>query len=118
MWGAALAAEEQQTECAHLLAAEPPNADDEAGQRALFLCQLHESSALLNQLSTLVSDGVDGLLESSGIKGESATNLEKRKHEYLRFGKRKHEYLRFGKRKHEYLRFGKKKHEYLRFGRK
>ncbi|KAK6013861.1 hypothetical protein OSTOST_20798 [Ostertagia ostertagi] len=46
------------------------------------------------------------------------SGLEKRKHEYLRFGKRKHEYLRFGKRKHEYLRFGKRKHEYLRFGRK
>ncbi|CDW59923.1 FARP domain containing protein [Trichuris trichiura] len=33
-------------------------------------------------------------------------DINKRKHEYLRFGKRKHEYLRFGKRKHEYLRFG------------
>ncbi|VDM85060.1 unnamed protein product, partial [Strongylus vulgaris] len=33
------------------------------------------------------------------------TGVEKRKHEYLRFGKRKHEYLRFGKRKHEYLRY-------------
>lgn len=46
----------------------------------------------------------------AGLALEEETNegdndMEKRKHEYLRFGKRKHEYLRFGKRKHEYLRF-------------
>ena len=38
----------------------------------------------------------------TGVKPD-VDGIEKRKHEYLRFGKRKHEYLRFGKRKHEYL---------------
>ncbi|CAB3401528.1 unnamed protein product [Caenorhabditis bovis] len=89
-------------------------------QEAL-LCQLSESSMLLAQLGALVSEGVERLVQTHGLTvdddGESG-DMEKRKHEYLRFGKRKHEYLRFGKRKHEYLRFGKRKHEYLRFGRK
>ncbi|KRX27424.1 FMRFamide-like neuropeptides 14 [Trichinella nelsoni] len=40
------------------------------------------------------------------ILNDTTFNINKRKHEYLRFGKRKHDYLRFGKRKHEYLRFG------------
>ena len=70
----------------------------------------------------MVSEGLDRLIENQGMAApeaaEGASDVEKRKHEYLRFGKRKHEYLRFGKRKHEYLRFGKRKHEYLRFGRK
>ncbi|EPB73437.1 hypothetical protein ANCCEY_07459 [Ancylostoma ceylanicum] len=94
-------------------------------QQELLLCQLSESSTLLAQLGILVSEGLDRLMQNQGIaaieeqSGEVDENgVEKRKHEYLRFGKRKHEYLRFGKRKHEYLRFGKRKHEYLRFGRK
>nr|AAO18223.1 FMRFamide-like propeptide [Oesophagostomum dentatum] len=94
-------------------------------QQELLLCQLSESSTLLAQLGILVSEGLDRLMQNQGIaaveepQGVVEENgLEKRKHEYLRFGKRKHEYLRFGKRKHEYLRFGKRKHEYLRFGRK
>ncbi|ETN76543.1 hypothetical protein NECAME_11622 [Necator americanus] len=94
-------------------------------QQDLLLCQLSESSTLLAQLGILVSEGLDRLMQNQGIAtveepaGEvDETGVEKRKHEYLRFGKRKHEYLRFGKRKHEYLRFGKRKHEYLRFGRK
>ncbi|WKY01194.1 hypothetical protein Q1695_015307 [Nippostrongylus brasiliensis] len=93
-------------------------------QQELLLCQLSESSTLLAQLGILVSEGLDRLMQNQGIAAvESAAEvdengIEKRKHEYLRFGKRKHEYLRFGKRKHEYLRFGKRKHEYLRFGRK
>ena len=53
-------------DCAGVLAAEAPAADNEEGQRSLFLCQLHESSALLHQLSTMVTDGVEGLLEASG----------------------------------------------------
>ncbi|KAK6046630.1 hypothetical protein COOONC_15864 [Cooperia oncophora] len=49
------------------------------------------------------------VLGIAAAEGESDENgLEKRKHEYLRFGKRKHEYLRFGKRKHEYLRLVRK----------
>ncbi|PIO74308.1 hypothetical protein TELCIR_03690 [Teladorsagia circumcincta] len=92
-------------------------------QQELLLCQLSESSTLLAQLGILVSEGLDRLMQNQGIAAAEGTELdesgvEKRKHEYLRFGKRKHEYLRFGKRKHEYLRFGKRKHEYLRFGRK
>ena len=39
---------------------------DEESQRTLFLCQLHESAALLEQLSELVTDGVAGLLDASG----------------------------------------------------
>ncbi|EGT36805.1 CBN-FLP-14 protein [Caenorhabditis brenneri] len=91
-------------------------------QQEALLCQLSESSMLLAQLGALVSEGVERLVQTHGLALEDETNgeneMEKRKHEYLRFGKRKHEYLRFGKRKHEYLRFGKRKHEYLRFGRK
>ncbi|CAL2035504.1 unnamed protein product [Caenorhabditis brenneri] len=104
-------------------------------QQEALLCQLSESSMLLAQLGALVSEGVERLVQTHGLIPlskndgdlpglalEDETNgeneMEKRKHEYLRFGKRKHEYLRFGKRKHEYLRFGKRKHEYLRFGRK
>ncbi|UMM21490.1 hypothetical protein L5515_003151 [Caenorhabditis briggsae] len=92
-------------------------------QQEALLCQLSESSMLLAQLGALVSEGVERLVQTHGLALEEETNesdgdMEKRKHEYLRFGKRKHEYLRFGKRKHEYLRFGKRKHEYLRFGRK
>ncbi|KAK5978011.1 FMRFamide neuropeptides 14 [Trichostrongylus colubriformis] len=92
-------------------------------QQELLLCQLSESSTLLAQLGILVSEGLDRLMQNQGIAAADVaeldeSGLEKRKHEYLRFGKRKHEYLRFGKRKHEYLRFGKRKHEYLRFGRK
>ncbi|CAI5446080.1 unnamed protein product [Caenorhabditis angaria] len=88
-----------------------------------LLCQLSESSMLLAQLGALVSEGVERLVQNHGIaleddESNESGEMEKRKHEYLRFGKRKHEYLRFGKRKHEYLRFGKRKHEYLRFGRK
>jgi hypothetical protein len=94
---AALAADDQQTECARLLAAEPPNvrargclhtgmqADDEQGQRALFLCQLHESSVLLNHLSTLVNEGVDGLLGASGRRGQHvhtpSDNRGRRRHQ-------------------------------------
>ncbi|XGW15415.1 hypothetical protein V3C99_001133 [Haemonchus contortus] len=90
-------------------------------QQELLLCQLSESSTLLAQLGILVSEGLDRLMQNQGIAATEdldESGVEKRKHEYLRFGKRKHEYLRFGKRKHEYLRFGKRKHEYLRFGRK
>ncbi|ULT98809.1 hypothetical protein L3Y34_000279 [Caenorhabditis briggsae] len=108
-------------------------------QQEALLCQLSESSMLLAQLGALVSEGVERLVQTHGLiplssepqdepmipglaleeeTNESDGDMEKRKHEYLRFGKRKHEYLRFGKRKHEYLRFGKRKHEYLRFGRK
>ncbi|VDN50995.1 unnamed protein product, partial [Dracunculus medinensis] len=47
-------------------------------------------------------------LETETEIADDGQSIEKRKHEYLRFGKRKHEYLRFGKRKHEYLRFGRK----------
>ncbi|EYB91412.1 hypothetical protein Y032_0206g1978 [Ancylostoma ceylanicum] len=79
-------------------------------QQELLLCQLSESSTLLAQLGILVSEGLDRLMQNQGIaaieeqSGEVDENgVEKRKHEYLRFGKRKHEYLRFGKRKHEYL---------------
>uniref|UniRef100_A0A0N4W5S5 FMRFamide-like neuropeptides 14 n=1 Tax=Haemonchus placei TaxID=6290 RepID=A0A0N4W5S5_HAEPC len=88
-------------------------------QQELLLCQLSESSTLLAQLGILVSEGLDRLMQNQGIAATEdldESGVEKRKHEYLRFGKRKHEYLRFGKRKHEYLRFGKRKHEYLRFG--
>uniref|UniRef100_A0A8R1HZW3 Uncharacterized protein n=2 Tax=Caenorhabditis japonica TaxID=281687 RepID=A0A8R1HZW3_CAEJA len=89
-------------------------------QQEALLCQLSESSMLLAQLGALVSEGVERLVQGheSDETGGDGGEMEKRKHEYLRFGKRKHEYLRFGKRKHEYLRFGKRKHEYLRFGRK
>ncbi|KAJ1372477.1 hypothetical protein KIN20_034646 [Parelaphostrongylus tenuis] len=89
-------------------------------QQELLLCQLSESSTLLAQLGILVSEGLDRLMQNQVEESVEAdeNGVEKRKHEYLRFGKRKHEYLRFGKRKHEYLRFGKRKHEYLRFGRK
>ncbi|VDP10526.1 unnamed protein product [Heligmosomoides polygyrus] len=79
-------------------------------QQELLLCQLSESSTLLAQLGILVSEGLERLMQNQGIAAvEGASEgddngIEKRKHEYLRFGKRKHEYLRFGKRKHEYLR--------------
>ncbi|CAJ0597648.1 unnamed protein product [Cylicocyclus nassatus] len=108
-------------------APEPPKNCNEilangGDQQELLLCQLSESSTLLAQLGILVSEGLDRFMQNQGISAEQPseveTGVEKRKHEYLRFGKRKHEYLRFGKRKHEYLRFGKRKHEYLRFGRK
>jgi len=78
-------------------------------EEKLLLCQLYESSTLLAQLGVLVSEGLDRLMVTQGVSptsADSSPQLEKRKHEYLRFGKRKHEYLRFGKRKHEYLRFG------------
>ncbi|RCN42878.1 hypothetical protein ANCCAN_11165 [Ancylostoma caninum] len=68
------------------------------------------------KLDSFSIGGIAAIEEQAGEVDENG--VEKRKHEYLRFGKRKHEYLRFGKRKHEYLRFGKRKHEYLRFGRK
>ncbi|CAI2349513.1 unnamed protein product [Caenorhabditis sp. 36 PRJEB53466] len=87
-------------------------------QQEALLCQLSESSMLLAQLGALVSEGVERLVQTHDDTNDGEGEMEKRKHEYLRFGKRKHEYLRFGKRKHEYLRFGKRKHEYLRFGRK
>ncbi|KJH45104.1 hypothetical protein DICVIV_08861 [Dictyocaulus viviparus] len=79
-----------------------------ADQQELLLCQLSESSTLLAQLGILVSEGLDRLMQNQGIAVDDSnevdeTGVEKRKHEYLRFGKRKHEYLRFGKRKHEYL---------------
>uniref|UniRef100_A0A915PBW1 Uncharacterized protein n=1 Tax=Setaria digitata TaxID=48799 RepID=A0A915PBW1_9BILA len=74
----------------------------------VLLCQLYESSSLLAQLGALVSKDVEKLMTNEGLTGEEVQDVEKRKHEYLRFGKRKHEYLRFGKRKHEYLRFGRK----------
>uniref|UniRef100_A0A0K0DCV6 t-SNARE coiled-coil homology domain-containing protein n=1 Tax=Angiostrongylus cantonensis TaxID=6313 RepID=A0A0K0DCV6_ANGCA len=80
-------------------------------QQELLLCQLSETSTLLAQLGILVNEGLDRLMQNQGITSavdesiEADENgIEKRKHEYLRFGKRKHEYLRFGKRKHEYLR--------------
>ncbi|VDP31402.1 unnamed protein product [Soboliphyme baturini] len=57
--------------------------------------------ALTKQNENLSSLGVS----TAELPNYSASEMEKRKHEYLRFGKRKHEYLRFGKRKHEYLRF-------------
>ncbi|CAD6188077.1 unnamed protein product [Caenorhabditis auriculariae] len=99
---------------------------NDGDQQDILLCQLSESSTLLAQLGALVSEGMERLIQNRGIAlpeepaaiDGSENGMEKRKHEYLRFGKRKHEYLRFGKRKHEYLRFGKRKHEYLRFGRK
>ncbi|CAJ0578843.1 unnamed protein product, partial [Mesorhabditis spiculigera] len=91
--------------CTQILAAGP---GDEAQQQALLLCQLSESSTLLAQLGGLVAEGLDRLMIAHGIADDSeeqqSGDMEKRKHEYLRFGKRKHEYLRFGKRKHEYLR--------------
>uniref|UniRef100_A0A914UVC9 Uncharacterized protein n=1 Tax=Plectus sambesii TaxID=2011161 RepID=A0A914UVC9_9BILA len=90
-------------------------------QTKMLLCQLHESATLLAQLGGLVSEGLERLMIADGVAPDddgTGNGIEKRKHEYLRFGKRKHEYLRFGKRKHEYLRFGKRKHEYLRFGKK
>ncbi|KAF1762698.1 hypothetical protein GCK72_010960 [Caenorhabditis remanei] len=97
-------------------------------QQEALLCQLSESSMLLAQLGALVSEGVERLVQTHGLiplsssssfqndedeipglaleeeTNEGENEMEKRKHEYLRFGKRKHEYLRFGKRKHEYLR--------------
>ncbi|VDM52493.1 unnamed protein product [Angiostrongylus costaricensis] len=80
-------------------------------QQELLLCQLSDTSTLLAQLGILVNEGLDRLMQNQGItsavdeSSEAGENgVEKRKHEYLRFGKRKHEYLRFGKRKHEYLR--------------
>ncbi|VDK73208.1 unnamed protein product [Litomosoides sigmodontis] len=75
----------------------------------VMLCQLYESSSLLAELGTSISKNVENLLANKGVvTAEDVQDIEKRKHEYLRFGKRKHEYLRFGKRKHEYLRFGRK----------
>uniref|UniRef100_A0A1I8E9U7 Uncharacterized protein n=1 Tax=Wuchereria bancrofti TaxID=6293 RepID=A0A1I8E9U7_WUCBA len=74
----------------------------------VLLCELYESSSLLAQLGTFVSKDVEKLLANEGVTIDDVQDIEKRKHEYLRFGKRKHEYLRFGKRKHEYLRFGRK----------
>ncbi|OZC11655.1 hypothetical protein X798_01518 [Onchocerca flexuosa] len=74
----------------------------------VWLCQLYESSSLLTQLGALVYKDVEKLLSNEGVITDEVQDIEKRKHEYLRFGKRKHEYLRFGKRKHEYLRFGRK----------
>jgi len=84
----------------------------EENQDKMLLCQLLESSSLMAQLGALVSEGLTRLAAVQGIVVDGAQEevgqVEKRKHEYLRFGKRKHEYLRFGKRKHEYLRFGRK----------
>uniref|UniRef100_A0A8R1TZA3 PH domain-containing protein n=1 Tax=Onchocerca volvulus TaxID=6282 RepID=A0A8R1TZA3_ONCVO len=74
----------------------------------VWLCQLYESSSLLTQLGALVYKDVEKLLSNEGVIIDEVQDIEKRKHEYLRFGKRKHEYLRFGKRKHEYIRFGRK----------
>lgn len=62
----------------------------------IVLKTLLKASGLI-PLSRYVDSGLE---EEDGADGD----MEKRKHEYLRFGKRKHEYLRFGKRKHEYLR--------------
>ncbi|VBB25188.1 unnamed protein product [Acanthocheilonema viteae] len=74
----------------------------------VLLCQLYESSSLLAELGIFISKDVEKLLANEGVTTDEVQDIEKRKHEYLRFGKRKHEYLRFGKRKHEYLRFGRK----------
>ncbi|CAG9530604.1 unnamed protein product [Cercopithifilaria johnstoni] len=74
----------------------------------VLLCQLYESSSLLAKLGTFILKDVEKLLANEGVIADDVQDIEKRKHEYLRFGKRKHEYLRFGKRKHEYLRFGRK----------
>ncbi|KAM3723701.1 putative FMRFamide-like neuropeptide [Dirofilaria immitis] len=74
----------------------------------MLLCQLYESSSLLAQLGIFISKDIEKLLANEGVTTDEVQDIEKRKHEYLRFGKRKHEYLRFGKRKHEYLRFGRK----------
>ncbi|VDN04936.1 unnamed protein product [Thelazia callipaeda] len=94
----------------------------EENYNKVLLCQLYESSSLLAQLGALISNGLEKLLINQGsmqeifaefnyrltTEDDDVQAIEKRKHEYLRFGKRKHEYLRFGKRKHEYLRFGRK----------
>ncbi|KAF8358275.1 flp-14 [Pristionchus pacificus] len=88
---------------------EVTSSTDESSHKGL-LCQLAESSQLLAQLGILVNEGLERILQENGLTAqtEEGTEVNKRKHEYLRFGKRKHEYLRFGKRKHEYLRFGRK----------
>ncbi|KAK0416197.1 hypothetical protein QR680_012337 [Steinernema hermaphroditum] len=104
---AAVAPPQTTTQCAQILAN-----PDEYSEKTL-LCQLYESSNLLAELGVLVSEGVEKLMATQGLSTENeeqatGSGIEKRKHEYLRFGKRKHEYLRFGKRKHEYLRFGRK----------
>ncbi|GMT19269.1 hypothetical protein PFISCL1PPCAC_10566, partial [Pristionchus fissidentatus] len=92
------------TSCADLSSSSPD--DSHKG----LLCQLAESSQLLAQLGVLVNEGLERILQENGLTAqtEEGGDVNKRKHEYLRFGKRKHEYLRFGKRKHEYLRFGRK----------
>ncbi|TKR76982.1 hypothetical protein L596_018036 [Steinernema carpocapsae] len=104
---AAVAASATTTQCAQILA------NPEEYSEKTLLCQLYESSNLLAELGVLVSEGIDKLMVAQGLSNENeeqatGSGIEKRKHEYLRFGKRKHEYLRFGKRKHEYLRFGRK----------
>ncbi|GMR42277.1 hypothetical protein PMAYCL1PPCAC_12472 [Pristionchus mayeri] len=89
--------------------ADVTSSPDDSSHKGL-LCQLAESSQLLAQLGILVNEGLERILQENGLTAqtEEGAEVNKRKHEYLRFGKRKHEYLRFGKRKHEYLRFGRK----------
>uniref|UniRef100_F1LET0 FMRFamide-like neuropeptides 14 n=1 Tax=Ascaris suum TaxID=6253 RepID=F1LET0_ASCSU len=75
----------------------------EENHNKMLLCQLFESSTLLAQLGALVSEGLDRLMITQGVvpdvsAEEEGQSIEKRKHEYLRFGKRKHEYLRFGRK--------------------
>lgn len=61
---------------------------------------MDEFDLMVGKLRLLLS----GIAAVEGASEGDDNGIEKRKHEYLRFGKRKHEYLRFGKRKHEYLR--------------
>jgi len=94
------------TTCSQITAGDT---DSDHQSKSLLMCQLHESAQLLSQLGALVSEGIERLMANDGLSPDGElSEVEKRKHEYLRFGKRKHEYLRFGKRKHEYLRFGRK----------
>uniref|UniRef100_A0A5S6QJ40 FMRFamide-like neuropeptides 14 n=1 Tax=Trichuris muris TaxID=70415 RepID=A0A5S6QJ40_TRIMR len=106
-----VAAQAQEKTCSELLTSALQSQEDRFNAQ---LCEIMQAAIKMGQTSSLLEDATEAALQERGVASERSVDssdryvmdINKRKHEYLRFGKRKHEYLRFGKRKHEYLRFG------------
>ncbi|KRZ16313.1 FMRFamide-like neuropeptides 14 [Trichinella zimbabwensis] len=97
--------------CSQVLSSEQLLKEDSGSAQ---LCQMMQIMTQFQTYVRLLEETTAQALADRGIifdipaeiLNDTTFNINKRKHEYLRFGKRKHDYLRFGKRKHEYLRFG------------
>ncbi|KHJ42904.1 hypothetical protein D918_06988 [Trichuris suis] len=101
----------QERTCNELLTSQLRSQEDRFNAQ---LCEIMQAVLKMGRTSALLEDAIEAALQQRGIANERPVDADER---YLvDINKRKHEYLRFGKRKHEYLRFGKRKHEYLRFG--